>query len=232
MSSGRPKSGRPKNARPENARPTNQYAMSQYTIPNVVSRDSRGERIVDVYSHLLSGRIVYIGTAIDDGVANAVIAQLLHLEAESPELPISLYINSPGGSLTAMTGIYDTMQYVRAPVATMCIGQAAADAAVLLAAGEAGQRTVLPHARVVLSQPKTDGGRATIPDLILAADEVVRQRDEIEEILTRHTGRSRAQLREDLDRDLVLTAADAVEFGLVDGVVSSRPDPRAATNAA
>ena len=138
--------------------------MSQYTIPNVVSRDSRGERIVDVYSHLLSSRIVYIGTAIDDGVANAVIAQLLHLEAASPELPISLYINSPGGSLTAMTGIYDTMQYVRAPVATMCIGQAAADAAVLLAAGEAGQRTVLPHARVVLSQPKTDGGRATIPD--------------------------------------------------------------------
>jgi len=209
----------------------NRYDMSQYTIPHVVSRDERGERIVDIYSHLLSSRIVYIGTAIDDGVANAVIAQLLHLEASSPELPISLYINSPGGSLTAMTGIYDTMQYVRAPVATMCVGQAAADAAVLLAAGETGQRTVLPHARAVLSQPKTDGGRATIPDLILAADEVVRQRDEIEEILTRHTGRNRGQLREDLDRDLVLTAAEAVEFGLVDRVGSRRPAPQAARNA-
>lgn len=196
--------------------------MSQYTIPNVITRDARGERVIDVYSRLLTSRIVYIGTGIDDGVANAVIAQLLHLEAESAELPISLYINSPGGSLTAMTGIYDTMQYVRAPVATMCVGQAAADAAVLLTAGEPGHRTVLPHARVVLTQPKTEGGRATVPDLILAADEVVRQRNAVEEILSRHTGRAIAQLREDLDRDLVLTAEAAQEFGLVDTIVQRR----------
>lgn len=197
--------------------------MSQYTIPNVITRDDRGERIIDVYSRLLTSRIVYIGTAIDDGVANAVIAQLLHLEAESADLPISLYINSPGGSLTAMTGIYDTMQYVRAPVATMCVGQAAADAAVLLAAGEPGQRVVLPHARVVLTQPTMEGGRATVPDLILAADEVVRQRSSLEEILSAHTGRGVAQLREDLDRDLVLTASAAREFGIVDTIAHRRP---------
>jgi ATP-dependent Clp protease protease subunit len=201
--------------------------MSQYTIPNVITRDDRGERIIDVYS-----RIIYIGTGIDDGVANAVIAQLLHLEAESADLPISLYINSPGGSLTAMTGIYDTMQYVRAPVATMCVGQAAADAAVLLAAGEPGQRVVLPHARVVLTQPSMEGGRATVPDLILAADEVVRQRSAVEEILSAHTGRGVDQLREDLDRDLVLTAQSALEFGIIDTIAHRRPVAAAAVASA
>jgi ATP-dependent Clp protease protease subunit len=206
--------------------------MSQYTIPNVITRDDRGERIIDVYSRLLSSRIIYIGTGIDDGVANAVIAQLLHLEAESADLPISLYINSPGGSLTAMTGIYDTMQYVRAPVATMCVGQAAADAAVLLAAGEPGQRVVLPHARVVLTQPSREGGRATVPDLILAADEVVRQRSAVEEILSAHTGRGVDQLREDLDRDLVLTAQSALEFGIIDTIAHRRPVAAAAVASA
>lgn len=206
--------------------------MSQYTIPNVITRDDRGERIIDVYSRLLTSRIIYIGTALDDGVANAVIAQLLHLEAESADLPISLYINSPGGSLTAMTGIYDTMQYVRAPVATMCVGQAAADAAVLLAAGEPGQRVVLPHARVVLTQPSMEGGRATVPDLILAADEVVRQRSAVEEILSAHTGRGVDQLREDLDRDLVLTAQSALEFGIVDTIAHRRPVAAAAVASA
>ncbi|WP_029090465.1 ClpP family protease [Brevibacterium album] len=196
--------------------------MSQYTIPNVVTRDSAGERIVDIHSRLLGSRIVNIGTAIDDGVATTVIAQLLHLDAESADLPISLYINSPGGSLTAMTGIYDTMQYVSAPVATICVGQAAADAAVLLAAGAPGSRTVLPHARVVLRQPRVEGGRAAIPDLILAAEEVVRQRSAVEAILHRHTHRSLAQLRRDLDRDLVLTAAEAVEFGIADAVVERK----------
>lgn len=196
--------------------------MSQYTIPNVITRDDRGERIIDVYSRLLTSRIIYIGTAIDDGVANAVIAQLLHLEAESADLPISLYINSPGGSLTAMTGIYDTMQYVRAPVATMCVGQAAADAAVLLAAGEPGQRVVLPHARVVLTQPAMEGGRGTVPDLILAADEVVRVRGDMEAILARHTGRTVEALRADTDRDRVFTASAALEYGLIDTVLGER----------
>ncbi|GAA2096017.1 MULTISPECIES: ClpP family protease [Brevibacterium] len=196
--------------------------MSQYTIPNVVTRDSGGERIVDIYSRLLSSRIVSIGTGIDDGVATTVIAQLLHLDAESQELPISLYINSPGGSLTAMLGIYDTLQYISAPVATICVGQAAADAAVLLAAGAHGHRTMLPHARLVLRQPQVEGGRAAIPDLIVAADEVVRQRSAVEEILHRHSGRSVDQLRRDLDRDLVLTARQAVEFGMADAVVEQR----------
>lgn len=191
--------------------------MSQYTIPNVVSRDSRGERIVDVYSHLLSNRIVYLGTEIDDGVANAVIAQLLHLQAENNEREIDLYLNSPGGSATAMLAIYDTMQYVSAPVTTTCVGQVMADAAVLLAAGEPGRRSVLPHTRVVLHQPSSEG-RGPIPDLIVAADEVVRQRSQLLEILSAHTVHGVAELRADTDRDRVFTAEAAVAYGLADHV--------------
>jgi ATP-dependent Clp protease protease subunit len=195
--------------------------MSSYTIPNVVTRDSRGERIVDVYSHLLSERIVYLGTAIDAGVANALIAQLLHLEADAPEQEISMYVNCEGGDIAAMLAVYDTMQYVRAPVATTCVGQAVAAGAVLLAAGAAGRRSALPHTRVVLHQPAAQG-RGTIPDLILAADEVVRVRAEMETILAKHTGRDTGILRHDTDRDLVLTAAAAREYGIVDQVIEAR----------
>lgn len=191
--------------------------MSQYTIPNVLSKDSRGERIVDVYSHLLANRIVYLGTEIDDGVANAVIAQLLHLQAENNERDIDLYLNSPGGSATAMLAIYDTMSYISAPVTTTCVGQVAADAAILLAAGEPGRRSVLPHARVVLHQPSSEG-RGSIPDIIVAADEVVRQRTQLLEVLARHTGRGVDQLCDDTDRDRVFTAEAAVEYGLADQV--------------
>lgn len=190
--------------------------MSQYTIPHVVDRSGSSEKIVDVYSHLLGNRIIYLGVPIDDGVSNTVIAQLLHLEAQSQELPINLYINSPGGSLTAMTAVYDAMRHVRAPVATTCVGQAAADAAVLLAAGEPGQRSMLAHARAVLRQPHAEPARGTIPDLIVAADEIVRQRREVEEMLAACTGRTAEQIHADLDRDLVLTAEAAKEFGLVD----------------
>jgi ATP-dependent Clp protease protease subunit len=195
--------------------------MSTYTIPNVVTRDARGERIVDVYSHLLSERIVYLGTAIDAGVANALIAQLLHLEADAPDQEISMYVNCEGGDIAAMLAVYDTMQYVRAPVATTCVGQAVAAGAVLLAAGAAGRRSALPHTRVVLHQPAAQG-RGAIPDLILAADEVVRVRAETEAILALHTGRDTHTLRHDTDRDLVLTASAARDYGIVDRVIEAR----------
>lgn len=192
-----------------------------YTIPNVVTRVAGGERIMDVYSHLLSSRIVYLGTAIDSGVANALIAQLLHLEAETPDLEINLYINSEGGDPSAMLALYDTMRYIKAPVATTCVGQAVAAGAVLLAAGEPGRRAVLPHTRVVLHQPAAQG-RGTIPDLILQADEVVRVRTQLEEILSVHTGRSIANLRHDTDRDRVFDAAGVVAYGLADQVLDQR----------
>lgn len=195
--------------------------MSSYTIPSVVERTLHGERAVDIYSRLLSDRIVYVGTEVDDGVANVVIAQLLHLESESPETPISLYLNSPGGSVTAALAIYDTMQFVRSPVATTCVGQAASSAALLLAGGAAGRRTVLPHARVVLHQPST-GGQGTLPDLALQAKEIVRLRAEMESILSRHTGQTVERLRADTDRDLVLDATAAIAYGVVDGVLDQR----------
>ncbi len=195
--------------------------MSTYTIPNVIARSSHGERIMDVYSHLLTERIVYLGTAIDSGVANALIAQLLHLEADNPEQEIGLYINSEGGDLSAMLAVYDTMRFIKAPVATTCVGQAVATGAVLLAAGEPGRRSVLPHTRVVLHQPAAQG-RGTIPDLILQADEVVRMRNQLESILSRHTGRGVEQLRHDTDRDRVFDADGAVAYGLADRVLDQR----------
>ncbi|MGB3485186.1 MAG: ATP-dependent Clp protease proteolytic subunit [Mycobacterium sp.] len=195
--------------------------MSAYTIPNVIARSATGERIMDVYSHLLTERIVYLGTGIDSGVANALIAQLLHLEADNPEQEISLYVNSEGGDLSAMLAVYDTMRFIKAPVATICIGQAVAAGAVLLAAGAPGRRAVLPHSRVVLHQPAAQG-RGTIPDLILQADEVVRVRNQLEAILARHTGRGVDELRHDTDRDRVFDAAQAVAYGLADRVLDER----------
>ena len=195
--------------------------MSQYTIPSVVEKTVRGERAVDIYSRLLSDRIVYIGTEIDDGVANVVIAQLLHLEADSPDSPINLYLNSPGGSVTAMLGIYDTMQFVRAPVATTCVGQAASSAAVLLAAGAPGRRSVLPRSRVILHQP-SGSGQGTLPDLAVQAKEIARLRATMEEVLAQHTGQPVDRLREDTDRDLILDAPGAVRYGIADTVLASR----------
>ncbi len=197
--------------------------MSSYTIPNVIAQHPRGERIMDVYSHLLAERIVYVGTAIDAGVANALIAQLLHLEANGPGQEINMYINCEGGDMTSMLAVYDTMRYIRSPVATTCVGEAIAAGAVLLAAGAPGRRSLLPHARVVLHQPAARG-QGTIPDLILQADEVVRIRSEIEAILSEHTGQSVETLRRDTDRDRVLTATAALGYGIVDQVL----DPRGA----
>ena len=195
--------------------------MTQYTIPYVTTRTPRGERTVDLYSRLLEDRIIYLGTEIDDGVANALIAQLLHLESDNPDRPINLYLNSPGGSITAMLAVYDAMQFVAAPVETTCVGQAAWTAAVLLAGGEPGRRMILPHGRVVLHQPATQG-RGTIPDLILEAEEIARVRALLEEILSRHTGRTPEQVRTDTDRDLVLTPDAARDYGIVDEVLPYR----------
>jgi ATP-dependent Clp protease, protease subunit len=199
--------------------------MSSYTIPNVITQHPRGERIMDVYSHLLSERIIYLGTAIDAGVANALIAQLLHLDADNSDRAINLYINCEGGDLTSMLAVYDTMQYIQSPVATTCVGQAIAAGAVLLAAGAPGMRAVLPHTRVVLHQPAARG-QGTIPDLILQADEVVRIRAELESILAEHTGQSVETLRHDTDRDRVFTAEGAREYGLVDEVLARRVSSR------
>jgi ATP-dependent Clp protease, protease subunit len=195
--------------------------MSGYTIPYVTSQTPRGERTVDLYSRLLADRIIYLGTEIDDSVANVLIAQMLHLESEGAQTPISLYINSPGGSITAMLAVYDAMQFVSCPIETTCVGQAAATAAVLLAGGAQGHRTILPHGRIVLHQPVAQG-RGTVPDLILEAEEIARVRSLIEEVLARHTGRTAEQVREDTDRDLVLTGQRAVEYGIVDAVLDSR----------
>jgi ATP-dependent Clp protease, protease subunit len=195
--------------------------MSSYTIPYVTTRTPLGERTVDVYSRLLMDRIVYLGTGIDDGVANAVIAQLLHLENENPDAPIALYINSVGGELPATLAIYDAMQFVRARIETTCVGQAVASAAVLLAGGAEGFRAMLPHARVVVHAPAAQG-RGTIPDLIIEADDVERVRSLQERILARHTGRTPEQVRRDTERELILTAEAAVDYGVVDMVLTSR----------
>ncbi|MFJ4569500.1 ClpP family protease [Streptomyces caelestis] len=197
--------------------------MGTYTIPNVVERTPQGERSYDVFSRLLSERIIFLGTEIDDGVANVVIAQLLHLESSSTESEISIYLNSPGGSFTSLMAIYDTMTYVQAPISTFCVGQAASTAAVLLAGGDTGRRFVLEHARVLLGQPATGGARGTASDLSLQAKEMVRIRSQVEEVLSRHTHHDVATLRADMDRDKVLTAQEAVAYGLADEVLSRRP---------
>jgi ATP-dependent Clp protease protease subunit len=195
--------------------------VSSYTIPSVVAEHPRGDRIMDVYSHLLTERIVVLGTPIDSGVANTLTAQLIYLEARSPDEEINLYINCEGGDVPSMLAIYDTMQYIKAPVVTTCVGQAVAAGAVLLAAGAPGRRPMLPHARVILHQPAASG-QGPIPDLILAADEVVRLRGELESVLSRHTGQSAETLRADTDRDRIFTAEAALGYGLIDQILTDR----------
>ncbi|MEW2373508.1 ClpP family protease [Streptomyces sp. NPDC001272] len=196
--------------------------MGSYTVPYVIERTAQGERSYDVFSRLLNERIIFLGTEIDDGVANVVIAQLLHLESASPEQEISIYLNSPGGSFTSLMAIYDTMTFVQAPISTFCVGQAASTAAVLLAGGDPGRRFVLRHARVLLGQPASGGRQGTVSDLSLAAKEMVRIRSQVEEVLSRHTQHDVATLRADMDREKVLTAEEAVAYGLADEVLSRR----------
>lgn len=194
-----------------------------YTIPSVIEKTLTGERAADVYSRLLSDRIVFLGTQIDDGVANTVIAQLVHLESADPDQPINLYLNSPGGSATAMLAIHDTMQFLRAPVWTVCVGQAASASAVLLAAGEPGHRGILPHARVLLHPPAAEG-QGTLPDLQIQAKEILRLRDQVDSLLSEYTGQELAQLQADTARDRIFTSAEALAYGLVDEVLGSRKE--------
>jgi ATP-dependent Clp protease protease subunit len=194
---------------------------TNYTIPIVIEQTSRGERSFDIYSRLLKERIIFLGTPIDDGVANVVMAQLLHLESEDPDRDISIYINSPGGSFTALTAIYDTMQFVKPEIQTICMGQAASAAAVLLAAGTKGKRLALEHARVLIHQP-SGGGEGQSSDIEIQAREIMRMRDLLEQMLARHTGREAELIRTDIERDKILTAQEAVEYGLIDEVVATR----------
>lgn len=194
-------------------------------IPFVVEQDGRSERAYDIYSRLLKDRIIFIGSEITDEVANAVIAQMLFLEAENPDKEISLYINSPGGSVTAGLAIYDTMQFVSSDIATIVVGQAASMAAVLLAAGKAGKRHALPNARVVLHQP-LGGFQGQASDVAIQAREILRIREAINRILIRHTGQPADRIERDLERDFIMTAGQAVEYGLVDQVIESRPQAR------
>jgi len=193
-------------------------------VPTVIESTNRGERAFDIYSRLLANRIVFLGTAIDDTVANLVIAQLLHLESEAPERDVSLYINSPGGDMTGLFAIHDTMQYMAPDVATICVGQAASAAAVLLAAGAPGKRFTLPNARVLIHQPH-GGAQGQSVDMEIQVREMVEMRRRMVEILAKSTGQTEERINADIDRDYIVRGADAVAYGLVDEVIERRQLP-------
>jgi ATP-dependent Clp protease protease subunit len=195
---------------------------TNYLVPNVVETTSRGERAYDLYSRMLKDNIIFLQTPIDDQIASLLCAQLIHLESENPDKDINIYINSPGGDITALFAIYDTMQFIRNDIATICLGQAASAAAVLLAAGTKGKRLALPHSRILLHQPYGQVGYGQVTDLELAAKEILRMRDLLEQILSHHTGQSLEKVHQDTDRDFVLEAEDALEYGIIDTVISSR----------
>ena len=192
-------------------------------VPMVVEQTNRGERAYDIYSRLLKDNIIFIGRSLDDDVANLIIAQMLFLESENPEKDISLYINSPGGSVTAGFAIYDTMQHVKPDVSTLCVGQAASFAAVLLAGGTKGKRQVLPNSRVLIHQPWVTGLGGQQTDVDIHARDLLRMRDRIDEILAFHTGKDKEEVHNDTERDKILEAQAAVEYGLVDQVMTRRP---------
>ena len=190
-------------------------------IPTVIEQSTRGERAYDIYSRLLANRIVFLGSAIDDNVANLVVAQLIHLESENPESDISLYINSPGGDMTGLFAIHDTMQYIHPDVATICVGQACSAAAVLLAAGAPGKRSALPNARVLIHQPH-GGAQGQSIDMELAVKEMVEMRERMVDILVTATGQPRDKIASDIDRDYTVRGEDAVTYGLVDHIIERR----------
>jgi len=191
-------------------------------IPMVVEQTQRGERAYDIYSRLLKDNIIFVGRPIDDDVSNLVIAQMLFLEAENPEKDIALYVNSPGGSITAGLAIYDTMQHIKPDVSTLCVGQAASMAAVLLAAGAKGKRAVLPNSRVLIHQPLLYGLQGQQTDIDIHAKDLLRMREKIEEILAYHSGKSLEEIHVDTERDKILSAEEAVEYGLADQVMDRR----------
>jgi len=195
--------------------------MKDYLVPIVIEQTNRGERSFDIYSRLLSERIVFLGTPIEDQVANLVMAQLLHLESDDPEKDISLYINSPGGDITSLFAVYDTMQYIKPDVSTIVMGQAASAAAVLLGAGAPGKRYALPHSRVLIHQPH-GGAQGQAVDIEIQAKEILRYRALLDEILAKHTGQELAKIAKDTDRDFIMTAEQAKEYGIIDEVITAR----------
>ncbi len=201
--------------------PLADLTVSNYLVPTVVEQTNRGERAFDLYSRLLKENIVFLGTPIDDTVANLICAQLLHLESENPDRDISLYINSPGGDINSLFAIYDTMQYIKPDLTTICFGQAASAAAVLLAAGTKGKRLALPHSRILIHQPYA-GAEGQVSDIELASREIQRLKTQLEEVLARHTGQSAEKVHDDTDRDFVMTAAEARDYGIIDEVIDSR----------
>ncbi|MGI9032706.1 MAG: ATP-dependent Clp endopeptidase proteolytic subunit ClpP [Acidimicrobiales bacterium] len=192
-----------------------------YIVPTVIEQTNRGERAFDIYSKLLKERIIFLGTPIDDTVANLVMAQLLHLEAEDAEKDINLYINSPGGEITGLFAIYDTMQFIKPEIATYCMGQAASAAAVLLAAGTKGKRHSLPHARILIHQPY-GGAAGQAADIEIQAKEITRMRELLERVLAHHTGQTMERVSKDTDRDFIMSADEAKEYGLIDEVILTR----------
>ena len=193
-----------------------------YLVPNVIEQTSRGERASDLYSRMLKDNIIFLQTPVDDQIASLICAQLIHLESENPDKDISIYINSPGGDITALFAIYDTMQFIKNDIATICLGQAASAAAVLLAAGTKGKRLALPHSRVLLHQPSGQVGYGQVTDLELAANEILRMREILDGILAHHTGQPIERIHADTDRDFVMEANEALEYGIIDTVISSR----------
>ncbi|MFE9423360.1 ATP-dependent Clp protease proteolytic subunit [Kitasatospora sp. NPDC006697] len=197
-------------------------AEGRYIVPRFVERTSQGIREYDPYAKLFEERIIFLGSQVDDVSANDIMAQLLCLESMDPDREIQMYINSPGGSFTALTAIYDTMQYVKPDIQTVCMGQAASAAAVLLAAGTPGKRMALPNARILIHQPYTETGRGQVSDLEIQAKEIFRMREQLEEMLSKHSNRPIEQVREDIERDKILTAEEALEYGLIDQIISTR----------
>ena len=195
--------------------------QSRYILPEFRERTANGERVHNPYTKLFEERIIFLGVQIDDASADDVMAQLLVLESLDPERDISMYINSPGGSYTAMTAIYDTMQFIKPQIQTICLGQAASAAAVILAAGSPGKRFALPHARILIHQPYTEGGGQG-SDIEIQANEILRMRSEMEGILAKHTGKKLSEIQKDIERDKILTAEDAQKYGVIDQVISSR----------
>lgn len=201
--------------------------QARYIVPRFVERTSQGSREYDPYARLFEERIVFLGSEIDDTSASDVMSQLLCLEATDPDRDISIYINSPGGSLTALMAIYDTMQFVKPDIQTVCIGQASSSAAIVLAAGTRGKRVALPNARILVHQPSSPGHQGQISDLEIQAREMERVRSQLETVLAKHCERDVAQVRQDLERDNILTAQQAVEYGLIDQVITPRSVVRA-----
>ena len=195
---------------------------NRYILPSFIERTSYGMKESNPYTKMFEDRIIFLGVQVDDASANDVMAQLLVLEAQDPDRDITLYINSPGGSFTAMTAIYDTMQFVRPDIMTVCLGQAASAAAVLLAAGTPGKRLALPNSRIILHQPATEGGYGQGSDIEIQAREIMRMRNQLEDMISRHSGQSIDKVKKDIDRDLIMTANESVEYGVVDSVMVYR----------